>query len=1257
MSQESIPDGWARSVANSGDASDPEVTRRPEHDAERTQTLPPALESSLPSLGTSIDSWHSTGGSGSPQSRFIPQGSLGRGGMGEVLLARQPELARDVAIKVLHADHDAPHLRHALRQEACISGRLDHPNVVPVHDVGHDYLVMRHVRGRTFSAMLADKPSLPEAIEVLRKVCDAIAYAHNHGVLHRDLKPANIMVGAFGEVQVMDWGLALQLPKQADGTWGPPDIAPETAIAGTPSYLAPEMARGLRERLSPASDVYLLGAVLYRIMAGRAPHRGPLVASVIANAAVNEYPALDAEDPKLPQRLIDLQRAAMQTDPAERPNVDQFREGLVYWLRSVDDERTAMVASARGHRHLQAATAADHTRVAYREYARAMAAFEQSLSAWSACAAATRGRAQTCYAYTRQALAQGDLQLAQSVAAAGHNQELEGLVAQAQAHQRRSQRHAVVLRITSASLWVLLLGGLIGLIGYAAQADHREQQRRLTQAQQLLADPAHANEASYQHTIARAYQALGLAGTDTTVRQAVAAHIARYATWAEQAEQLHLAANLVEEAASIDPSDPSLTRASERISAKIDHDRMQRAALVTERRAQLRKLVSAVHEARHAPNWRDNALANITAWDGPELKDAVLELIADPDPIVRRLAAAAVAQRPDWRSAAAIAPLLNDPDANVAEQARNSLAALDDNATRHLLTEAVERIDDDIEAWLHASTLPSPVAAVPAPTDANFKRQAQTALRHGDPSAYLALMDQAAALTTDDLRRMSAVSRWHLCDLERARSYATHINAPDDSAGLALNAALAFAANDLSAVRASLAIPTDSDAALRPLRLRLSPPASFDPAIVTTPNSETRLRWANALRASATSESQAWGRRLYAEHDAQILEQLDQLRGLLEREQHETVHNFAAALLCRDGPHRELMASLARSQLARGHITEATGIIAQLRQLCPDDETGLFLEIDLLCLNDEMSAAAERIAAWINTAAQVSPQALERAVVLAHSRTIPQLHQALARLATTPHLPRQRPLLVRALIEQGLHARALDLLQARTRLVEHKRIELNDAGDPTLRYAFDQFLLSVPSLRERGWPGMHGPELAALLLEEALIILSTSNDTQRVRTFTTLARGHAGGAQPHHSLSQLLAALADGRRDDARSLLETITELPPTQRHRITWLPEASERIARHLSHADTPLTDRAWTWQAWPRQALQDCQLSAADRTRLITLWQQQAYIMPPPTLLYADGLHQWDQQAQINALDNCDIPLAAATPSWDAMHAGSAP
>jgi serine/threonine protein kinase len=190
--------------------------------------------------------------------RYEITGVAGYGGMGTVYVARDQVLNRDVAVKVVDiADHSGSRAAR-LRREAHILARLDHPGIVPVHDAGtlldgRAFYVMKLVQGRRLDALIAERPPLAEQLTLFTRILEAVAFAHAHGIIHRDLKPENVMVGAFGEVYVMDWGVAQH---------GLADAEP--AVVGTPGFMPPEQeqASGVDHR----ADVFALGVILTHLI-------------------------------------------------------------------------------------------------------------------------------------------------------------------------------------------------------------------------------------------------------------------------------------------------------------------------------------------------------------------------------------------------------------------------------------------------------------------------------------------------------------------------------------------------------------------------------------------------------------------------------------------------------------------------------------------------------------------------------------------------------------------------------------------------------------------------------------------------------------------------------------------------------------------------------------------------------------------------------------------------------------------------------
>jgi serine/threonine protein kinase len=226
-----------------------------------------------------VADWPDLGGT-----RYELVEKIGQGGMGTVFLARDHALDRPVALKVLNAAPDNAEARARMMKEAIIVARLEHPSIVPVHDCGvlpdgRYYYAMKLVRGKRLDEPAGRPTALAERLQLFQKICDAVAFAHANGVLHRDLKPQNIMLGAFGEVLVLDWGLAKQVgekttpaAKEVDDaeSLGPAQTGHGTVL-GTPGYMAPEQARGEMDLIDERADVYALGAILYFLLTDQAP--------------------------------------------------------------------------------------------------------------------------------------------------------------------------------------------------------------------------------------------------------------------------------------------------------------------------------------------------------------------------------------------------------------------------------------------------------------------------------------------------------------------------------------------------------------------------------------------------------------------------------------------------------------------------------------------------------------------------------------------------------------------------------------------------------------------------------------------------------------------------------------------------------------------------------------------------------------------------------------------------------------------------
>ncbi len=315
--------------------------------------------------------------------RYQLLGEIARGGMGLVLRGRDPDLGRDLALKILLDQHrDRSDLVDRFVEEAQICGQLQHPGIVPVYDLGtladhRPFFTMKLVKGQTLAALLADRgaePDLPRFLSIFEAMCQTMAYAHSRGVIHRDLKPSNVMVGSFGEVQVMDWGLAKVLPKDGPkhDEVDPPanqtivatfriaadsDLSQTGSVLGTPSYMAPEQARGETDSIDRRADVFALGSILCEILTGTpAFPRGSAVDVLRLAARADTAAALD----RLEHSSTDVELQALTRDclaplARDRPaDAGVVAERVTAYLAGVQDrlraaELSRATESARAH--------------------------------------------------------------------------------------------------------------------------------------------------------------------------------------------------------------------------------------------------------------------------------------------------------------------------------------------------------------------------------------------------------------------------------------------------------------------------------------------------------------------------------------------------------------------------------------------------------------------------------------------------------------------------------------------------------------------------------------------------------------------------------------------------------------------------------------------------------------------------------------------------------------------------------------------
>lgn len=401
--------------------------------------------------------------------RYQLQEEIGRGGMGVVYRAEQRSLGREVAIKKVRGrvlNHD---FLEKFASEGRLTGALDHPNIVPVYDMGQDeqgqaLLVMKLIGGVEWKRLLhpqspseherAAKTSLVDHLKILMSVCNAVAFAHSRGVIHADLKPENVMIGEYGEVFVMDWGVAVDVREQdardARRLW----VEHKSTVRqprGTPVYMPPELASGDGFKLGVWTDIYLLGAILFELLTGSPPHRAQSLTEVLKRAQLSEAPSFDRS---VPEELTLICRRAMNRIPGERPqSALDFQRQLEDFL----EHRESIVISERAEQLLSQSlkdmegVCRSQTRAHYElysQFAEAVAGFAQAQMLWPQNLAAKAGEGRARRAYARLALKLGDLGLAESQAEKLEDSEgfradeLRAAVKEAQAERAARRREA-----------------------------------------------------------------------------------------------------------------------------------------------------------------------------------------------------------------------------------------------------------------------------------------------------------------------------------------------------------------------------------------------------------------------------------------------------------------------------------------------------------------------------------------------------------------------------------------------------------------------------------------------------------------------------------------------------------------------------------------------------------------------------------------------------------------------------------------------
>lgn len=406
---------------------------------------------------------------------------VGRGGMGEVWEAIQRRLGRIVAVKRLRRRRDNSveegtlTVARMFQAEARISALLDHPNIVPVYDLGFDeagspLLAMKMVSGTGWNVLLAGDLAkltsgqvLERHIPILVQLAQAIGFAHSKGVVHRDLKPSQVMIGEFGEVLLLDWGLACvmgepEIPAEEGAAPVPyPTVESADNPAGTPAYMAPEQTESTPQNIGPWTDMYLLGGILYQLITGLRPHPGETSDHAFKNAALGYViPFAEAcQGRELPAALCELAMSALNPVCAERPTAKQFLDQLQDYLTGASRRRDSMALTTKLRAEAPAKT--------YAGFVEALGRLGQAQRLWPENPEGAALRERIIEAYARFALAKEDLTLARAQAeqlqSSGSREALLNEVSLEEKRVAARRQRLAQLTVLIAILAIIMLSG------------------------------------------------------------------------------------------------------------------------------------------------------------------------------------------------------------------------------------------------------------------------------------------------------------------------------------------------------------------------------------------------------------------------------------------------------------------------------------------------------------------------------------------------------------------------------------------------------------------------------------------------------------------------------------------------------------------------------------------------------------------------------------------------------------------------------
>lgn len=383
---------------------------------------------------------------------------LGHGGMGDVYKAKQLSLQRNIAVKIIRHDIGGRNdVRTSFFREALVTGNLEHPNIVPIYDAGETfdgqlYYIMKEIKGESWEKVIREK-GLDENLEILLDVCDAIAYAHSKHVIHRDLKPENVMLGEYGEVVVMDWGIAAATKfaghSEEGELFGAEQLTHESDLAGTLDYMPPEMVAGDPEKIGPKSDIYLLGGILYTIVTGLRVHpKYENMFQTIAGVSANIICATDKRG-----ELLDIALKALDAEPGNRfESVKEFQaairehrihsESISLFEMALTDYNKALDSNS------------------YEDFSESIFGLRESLKLWPGNRKCSEMVDKVLFSYAERAYSKGDYDLSLSLLkpdVPAHSILIERVVS-AREHRLHRNRHVKMLTRVSVVLLMAMAG-------------------------------------------------------------------------------------------------------------------------------------------------------------------------------------------------------------------------------------------------------------------------------------------------------------------------------------------------------------------------------------------------------------------------------------------------------------------------------------------------------------------------------------------------------------------------------------------------------------------------------------------------------------------------------------------------------------------------------------------------------------------------------------------------------------------------------